>query len=82
MRLTRHSVAYNVWNYNMHRKDQIRPASSNIESELIGWILKPPAKVAFQDNAAWNEPEVRHILYPMPILTHVPSQRWAPWDEQ
>ncbi|KZV72337.1 glycosyltransferase family 69 protein [Peniophora sp. CONT] len=53
----RASVAYNGWNYDMHRKDQIRPAPSDLESEVIGWILKPPAKVAFQDFAAWNEPE-------------------------
>ena len=66
----------------MHRKDQLRPASSNLETELIGWILKPPAKVAFQDNAAWNEPEVRDIALGVSFLLLILSQRWAPWDEQ
>ena len=66
----------------MHRKDQIRPASSSPEGEVIGWILKPPAKVAFQDFAAWNEPEVRRSFTLQLCYLLIFMQRWAPWDEQ
>ncbi|KAI0035524.1 cryptococcal mannosyltransferase 1-domain-containing protein [Vararia minispora EC-137] len=53
----RASVAYNTWNYNTHRKDQL-PLPSNSSDEVItNWVRDPPETVAFQDNAAWNAPE-------------------------
>jgi alpha-1,3-mannosyltransferase len=51
------SVAYNLHNYDDHRKDQLRPAYDP-QDEIVTFVPNPPARVAFQDNAKWNEPEV------------------------